>query len=198
MTHFAGEYPEMVTALVYVEAAYNRASARDSMAAYEAPESELRPPSAADSASAEAYQAYYARANGVTMPLSEIRAMYRWTPDGRLSGGVTPGWIYSRIIDSLRDPDYSGIDTPALAIYATHYPVTELFLDYDTRDSVTQLAMRKYHEASLRTAKLSRDHFRAHMLNRRVVEIRGAGHSLYITHAQETLDAMRAFLAEVL
>ncbi len=198
MTQFARHYPERVEALVYIEAAHNRASSRDSMAQYVAPPSATPAPSATDNASVEAYRAYYARVNGVTMPLSEIEAMYRWAPDGRRIGAVTPSWIYGRIIESLEDPDYSGIEMPALAIYATHYPVTELFLDYDSRDSTTQATMRTYHQASLRIARLSRDHFRTHMTNGRVVEISGAGHSLYITHAEQTVDAMRAFLEEVL
>ena len=198
MTLVAHRHPQAVKALVYVEAAYNRVTARKFMAQYTAPESDLPPPTPADMESAEAYRAYYARVNGVVMPLSEIVALYRWTPDGRRSSSVTPSWIYGRISESIQDPDYSNIDIPALAIYATQYPVTELFIDYAARDSTTQLAMRKYHEASLRSDKLSRDYFRAHMDNAHVVEISGAGHSLYLTHAQQTLAAIRGFLDEVL
>jgi non-heme chloroperoxidase len=198
MTLFARKNPQRLMALVYIEAAYNRATARDSMARYAAPESIVPPPSDKDKESAEAYRAYYARANGVTMPLSEIKAMFRWEPDGRFGGSLTPSFVFDGIVESIRDPDYSGISVPALAIYATDYPVTELFIDYDTRDSVTQRAMRTYHEAALRIDKLSRDYFRTHMAKGRVVEIRGAGHSLYITHAAETLSAIRAFLADVL
>lgn len=197
MTECARGHPDRIAALIYIDAAYNRVMSRDSMARYAAPASEVSPPTATDSASATAFRSYYARANGVTMPVSEIVAMNRWTPDGRLIGGVTPMWIYDRIVESLEGPDYSGVDVPALAIYGTDYPVTELFLDYDRRDSVTQAAMRTYHEASLRVAALSREYFRGHMPQGRVVEIRGAGHSLYITHQQETLAAIRRFLADV-
>jgi len=198
MTLFARKYPDRVAAIVYVEAAYCRSSARDSLSRYTAPKSETPLPSAADSTSATAYQAYYARANGVAMPLSEIEAMFRWSSDGRLRGNVTPGWIYDRIVQSLFDPDYSNIDIPALAIYGTDYPITELFSDYNSRDSMTQAAMRGYHEASLRIDKYSRDYFQTHMARGRVVNIRGAGHSVYITHAYQVLDAIRIFLAEVL
>lgn len=198
MTLFAHRYPETVKGLVYVEAAYNRVTAWASMAGYNVPESPSPLPSAGDSASAEAYRAYYARVNGVTMPLSEIKAMYQWTPDGRYNGSKTPGRIYSQIRASIRDPDYSGIQIPALAIYATDYPVTELFTDYQACDSTTQHAMRIYHAAALRTDKLSRDYFRTQMAKGRIVQISGAGHSLYITHAKETIVAIRAFLEEVL
>ncbi len=198
MTLFALRYPERVAALIYIEAAYNRSSSRDSMARYAVPPSETPPPTDADHASVEAYQSYYASVNGVTMPRSEIEAMYRWAPDGRRIGDVTPSWVYGRIIESLEDPDYSGLETPALAIYATQYPVTELFVDYDSRDSTTQAEMRAYHNASLRIAALSREYFRSHMKNGRTEEISGAGHSLYITHAEQTIDAIERFLAEVL
>lgn len=198
MTLFASNHPEMVAALVYVEAAYNRVSARELMATHTAPSSEIPSATAADSTSARAYREYYARANGVLMPLSEIEAMYKWSQDGRLVGGVTPGWIYDQISRSLWDPDYSRIDASALAIYGTDYPVTELFVDYDRRDSTTQAAMRSYHEASLRVAEYSRDYFRSHMTNGQVAEIRGAGHSVYITHASHVLEVIRKFLADVL
>lgn len=198
MTLVARRYPQTVRALVYIEAAYNRVTARKFMAQHTAPQSDLPPPTPADLESAEAYRAYYARVNGVLMPLSEIVSLYRWTPDGRRGNSVTPSWIYSRISESIQDPDYSNIGIPALAIYATEYPVTELFIDYAARDSTIQLAMRKYLEASLWADKISREYFRAHMIHAHVVEISGAGHSLYITHAQQTLGAIRAFLAEVL
>jgi pimeloyl-ACP methyl ester carboxylesterase len=198
MTLFARRHPERLEALVYIEAAYNRASSRDSMARYAVPSSETPPPSAADIGSVQAYRAYYARVNGVTMPLSEIEAMYRWAPDGRRIGDVTPSWIYGRIIESLEDPNYAGLAMPALAIYATAYPVTELFLDYAARDAATQADMRAYHDASLRIARLSREYFRSHMISGRTEEISGAGHSLYITHAEQVVDAMKRFLADVL
>ncbi|MDH3457807.1 MAG: alpha/beta hydrolase [Gemmatimonadota bacterium] len=197
MTRFARAHPERVVALVYIEAAYDRRSSRDSMAAYVVPSSEVAPPTDDDTESAETYRAFYARVNGVTMPLSEIRAMFRWTAAGRFDGSITPSWIYGRILGNLEDPDYTGIDAPALAIYGTDYPITELFLDYAARDSATQRAMREYHAASLRMAARSRDHFRTRMSRARVVEIPGAGHSLYITHAEQVLGAMRGFLGAI-
>lgn len=198
MTLFASDHPEMVAALIYVEAAYNRITARRLMADHPAPDSKVPSATAADSASASTYREYYARANGVRMPLSEIEAMYEWSPEGRLVGGTTPGWIYDQIIQSLKDPNYSNIEAPALAIYGTDYPVTELFGDYDRRDPVTQAAMRKYHEAALEVDKFSRDYFRTHMENGQVVEIPGAGHSIYITHKSRVLAVIRMFLADVL
>ena len=195
MTFLARRYPDRVAALVYIEAAYSRVTARDSLARFVAPESHTTFPTDEDKQSATSYRDYYARATGVTMPLSEIKAMYLWHEDGTYRGSATPSFVYGRIMASLDDPDYSEIQIPSLAIYATDYPVTELFIDYDERDSLVRSAMKAYHEAALRIDKLSREYFRAHMVNGRVIEISGAGHSLYITHRQETLSYIRAFLA---
>jgi pimeloyl-ACP methyl ester carboxylesterase len=194
MTMFARTHPERLKALVYIEAAYNRVAARDSLAGIPVPEPSIDPPTDDDLQSAAAYQLYYEKANGVMMPLTEIKAMYRWAADGRLDGAITPGWVYSVISGNLQDPDYSGIGVPALAIYGVDYPVTELFLDYEGRDSVTQRQMRARHEAGLRVDKLSHTYFRTHMSDGQVVEIEGAGHSLYITHRWETVAAIREFL----
>lgn len=198
MTLLARKYAADVRALVYIEGAYNRVSAGDSLSRYEVPESPLPRPNKMDSSSTEAYQNYYAKINGVTMPLAEIKAMYSWTTDGRFNGSKTPGRIYGQIMESLGDPDYSGINIPALAIYATQYPVTELFINYYKCDSTTQQAMQIYHNAALRIDKLSRDYFKSRMKQGHVVEVIGAGHSLYITHSKETLSAIRTFLNEIL
>lgn len=198
MTFLARRYPDRVAALVYIEAAYRRATARDSLARYVAPESQTPLPTTEDRQSATSYREYYARVNGVPMPISEIKAMYHWHENGTYRGSVTPFFVYESILASIDDPDYSEIHIPSLAIYATNYPVTELFIDYNERDSLVQSAMKAYHEAALRIDKLSREYFRAHMSNGRVVEISGAGHSLYITHRQEVLEYIRAFLAGLL
>ena len=85
MTLLARKSPEVIRALVYLEAAYNRVSASDSLSKYKVPDSPLPKPGSMDSASAEAYRDYYAKVNGVSMPLSEIKAMNNWTIDGRFN-----------------------------------------------------------------------------------------------------------------
>ncbi|UCE18537.1 MAG: alpha/beta hydrolase [Gemmatimonadota bacterium] len=193
MTLFARKYSERLSGLIYIEAAYNRKSAADSLQNYPQPESIRPEPSDDDFSSAERFRDYYTRVNGVVMPLSEIEALNSWDSTGRFQGGITPGWIYSAIRESLTDPDYLGLDVPALAIYGINYPITELFLDYASRDSAIQKQMEAYHRAALRIDRLSRQGFRDKMNRGQVIEIDGAGHSIYITHRDEVITVMKQF-----
>lgn len=76
ITEFASKYPGRASALIYIEGAYDRVTTRDSLENYAVPEMSSPEPTLEELKSAEAYRGFYTRANGVRMPLSEIRAMY--------------------------------------------------------------------------------------------------------------------------
>jgi hypothetical protein len=164
---------------------------------YRLPEIQTLEPTPEELQSPEAYRTYYERVNGVRMPLSEIREMYNWNEDGSFAGGITPGWIYTRILESLQDQVYDDITLPALAIYAVDYPIQELFLDFDKADSSDQALMTAYYMAGKKLNAMSRKRFRQQMQNGKAVELKGAGHSLYITHSDRVEKEMRSFLDSV-
>lgn len=197
LTRLAIGHRGRLSALIYLDAAYAQASNRDSLKNYPLPEIPTPEPTPEDLQSAEAYRLYYERVNGVKMPLSEIRAMYNWNEDGSFIGGITPGWIYARILESLRDQVYDDITLPALAVYGVEYPIEELFLDFDNADSSDQEYMMAYYKAGKRLAAISRKRFREGMQNGTAVEIQGAGHSLYITHSDQVEREMRLFLDNI-
>ncbi|UCG60394.1 MAG: alpha/beta hydrolase [Candidatus Zixiibacteriota bacterium] len=194
ISRFAALHPDRLTAVIYLDGAYDRTTTSDTLANYPLPEINWPEPTTKELESAEGYRRYYERSNGVLMPLKEIEEIYNWNDDGSYAGGKTPGSTYRKIRTSLRDQVYEGIETPALAIYGVNYPVEELFLDYSEADSADQVLMMAYYEAGRRAAARSRERFRDEMKNGQVVEIEGAGHSLYITHIQQVEVAMRGFL----
>lgn len=194
LTRLATLHKGRMSALIYLDAAYAQLTIRDSLKNYPLPEIQSPEPTSEDLQSPEAYRLYYERVNGVRMPLNEIQAMYNWNEDGSLSGGRTPSWIYNQISESLHDQVYDDITLPALAIYGVEYPIEELFLDFRKADSSDQTYMMAYYRAGKKLAALSRERFRDQMLKGKVVEIQGAGHSLYITHSDQVEKEMRLFL----
>jgi pimeloyl-ACP methyl ester carboxylesterase len=197
MTKLASIYPDRVKALVYLDAAYDHVLSRKTLANYPVPNYASPPPTEADLASVEAYQDYYLKAEGVLMPQSEIREINIFGDDGSFEGRVTPGWIYGKIFDGLEHPQYSGIDIPTLAIYSVSYPITEIFTHHDSQDAVTKIQMQKRFEAGLELDKNGRQDFKRQMKNSKIVELEGAGHSLYITHSKEVAKIIREFLDEL-
>lgn len=194
MTKFARLFPERVEALIYLEAAYDRVMARDSMMNYPDPPSNVPEPTEEDLASIASFREYYFRANGVKLPESEFLAICGWNPDGSWKDWRAPGWVYKAASEGLEHPDYTGINVPALAIYGVNYPITELYMDYNEQDSTIQSQMMVRYMAARKFDKLSRDQFGQNMKNGQVVEIENAGHSLYLTHADKTEKAMWEFL----
>ena len=197
MTKLASIFPDRVKALVYLDAAYDHVLSRNTLANYPVPNYSVPPPTEADLASVEAYRNYYFKAEGVLMPQSEIREINIFGDDGSFEGRVTPGWIYAEILDSLEHPQYSGIDIPTLAIYSVSYPITEVFTHYDSQDTVTQAQMQKRFEVGLELDKKGRQEFKRQMKNSKIVELKGAGHSLYITHSEKVANIIREFLDEL-
>ena len=197
MTKLASIYPDRVKALVYLDAAYDHVLSQSTLANYPVPGYSVPPPTEADLASVEAYRDYYFKAEGVLMPQSEIRAINIFGKDGSFAGRVTAGRVYAGILGGLERPQYSGIDVPALAVYSVSYPITEVFTHYDSQDSVTQAQMQKRFEVGLELGKKGRQDFIRQMKNRKIVELEGAGHSLYITHSEEVATVIREFLDEL-
>jgi non-heme chloroperoxidase len=122
MTRLAGQYPDQVLKLVYLDAAYDRVAA-DSMiddVFPVLPEVAPRPePTAADTATPEAYVQFVHRTRGVNIPEADIRTRYRydgWNEEITLA--------YESI--GSEHPQYKQIRAPALAIYAVPDTVTQL------------------------------------------------------------------------
>ena len=114
LTAFAGAYPERVTGLVYLDAAYDHSGLPDLLGQSPAPPPMLAP----DSASARAVQAYLQRAFGMHIPEAQLRAIGRYDAAGRLVGNVTPAVTDSLILVGCGHPDYVAVRAPALVIYA--------------------------------------------------------------------------------
>ena len=197
ITRFASTHANRVRGLVYLEAAYDHISMRDTLANYPDPESTALPPTDDDYASVSAFLDYYEKANGVRWPASEVHALYTVEHDGRIGNYVIPGYVYEGINNALEHPDYSRIDVPALAIYGVDYPITELYSDYETRDTIVQAQMRQRYEVSRKMDAASRQTFMTEMKKGKVAEVMGAGHSLYLTHAEDAARIMHNFLDEL-
>lgn len=198
MTKFSSLYPDRLLALIYLEAAYDRLTIQDSLSKYPEPESIVPEPSDSDLISVSAYRDYYTEVNGVIFPESEFLAICEWNSDGSFKGWRAPAFVYKDTYGGLEHPAYPKIESPALAIYAKDYPITELFPDYAERDSLTQAKMMIRYDAAQRIERMLQDEFGQKAKKGKVVEVAGAGHSLYITHADEVEKEMRLFLSGIL
>jgi non-heme chloroperoxidase len=191
MTRFAGKYPDRVSKLVYLDAAYDRIDA-DSMlteAFPVSPDVPVRPqPTAADTATAAAYVAFVHRTRGVNIPESDIRARYRydgWNEEITLA--------YQSM--SSEHPRYRDVRAPALAIYAVIDTVSQLE-PWQRDDTARTAGQQELIRGTEFVERKLRSQFRDQVQHGFVLEIHGGHHWVFISHRDQVTAAVRRFLLQ--
>lgn len=190
LTKFAVTYPDRVEKLVYLDAAHDRTGLLE-LFKY-APQYPTM--TKADSASISALRNYWAHFDGVFSPEAEIRAIHTFYADGRLKRLVTPDTIMSAIIKSIDHPKYTDIKIPTLAFYSIQDSAIQMFSFYSSLDSVNRDKADQFYQMFAEWARTERERFRREVKNGYAIEMHGANHYLFISHAAEVTQKMRTFL----
>jgi non-heme chloroperoxidase len=193
LSAFGAQHPERTTALVYLDAAYDRSGFARVLQGTPIPPPP--PMTAADSASPAAVAAYADRTFGLTLPESEVHATSRFDSAGRYRGDVTPDSVAGVMMTHLQPPDYPHLRSPALAIFAASDSVRLLVPYYAALDSTGREAVKRFAAIVAPFRIASVEGFRKAVPSGEVLEIQNANHYVFISNQAETLSAIRAFLA---
>ena len=191
LTAFAGRYPDRVSHLVYLDAAYDHSHISALFRESPAPPPML----AADSASPAAVQAYTLRIYGMHIPEAQLRAIGRYDASDHLAADITPAVIDSLMLAGCGHPDYAKVHAPVLVIDAVEDSAPELFHYWSTLDSTgRRTALRitttvQDWKAAQRTVLLR------NLPAAQVVRLPGANHYVFDSHPDAVTSAMRTFLA---
>lgn len=191
MTRFAGAFPDRVSKLVYLDAAYDRVAA-DSMFSEAFPVSPNVParpqPAAADTASAAAYVAFVHETRGVNIPESDIRTRYRYD-----------GWNEDITVAAqsiaVEHPRYRAVRAPALAIYAVIDSVSQLE-PWQRTDREHAAGLQDMIRGTEFVERQLRMQFKNQVAHGVVLEIHGGHHWVFVSHRDEVLAAVRRFLLQ--
>jgi non-heme chloroperoxidase len=190
LTKFAATYPERISALVYLDAAYDRTRVRP------LPQPTYPEPPAGAFASAENYMAYLARMWNWRAPEAELYNTRSVGSDGRVGEMKTAAETPAAIIRRIEAPDYGQVRAPALALYARPsvqhvYPYyEELDAESKARADAIIAESHSYQEGAIAG-------FRAGATNRDSLVLDG-NHYLFFTNEAQVVQAVRAFLAKAL
>ena len=196
MTAFAGTYPDRISKLVYLDAAYDRSDFVNLMRKAPYPPQAQPAMSAADSTNSLTVSAYLSNMFGMRYPESEVLATRTFSKDGRLKGSVTPDHIGIKIIMGLEPPDYQSINCPVLAVYAVFNHVNELFPNYESFDQHNKLMAHQAMEV-LRPYVLDQiQHFKDQIDGEQVIQFDGADHFVFLTHEREVVTELLKFLEQ--
>lgn len=195
LTNFAGKYPERVTALVYLDAAYDRSTQGVvDMADPVTPTAA----SADDRASVESFISYVHRTRPDLVRYwtravqRDLQASIAIRPEGG-AGWKTSNAIFGELIGGVSSapPEYSKVTAPALAIYSIEDSSYRLPANASREQQEALTAFTNGPEATWRGASI--EQFR-NGPNRLVVEM-DAGHHMFLHRPEETGTLVRSFLA---
>ena len=192
LTGFAAAYPDRVSALVYLDAAYDHSDIATLLAGSPPP----APMLATDSASPATVQAFLLRNYGMRIPEAQLRAIGRYAPGGHLIGDVTPPVIDSLMLAGVGHPDYAAVQAPALVIDAVIDSMPNVFPAWRAFDSTTYATAIRFTEALQAWASSRRQQVRRELKGAQFVELHGANHYVFDSNTKEVTAAMRAFLAK--
>ncbi len=192
LTAFAGAFPERVSHLVYLDAAYDHSGVGVLVREYPP----LPPMVAVDSGSPKAVQAYILRTYGTLIPESQLRAIGRYDSSDHLTGNVTPEWIDSQMLQGCGRPDYKAVRTPALVIDAVVDSASQVFPTLAQLDSTTRQAAIRFTGTLQRWGTTEREKVHRELAGAEILELHGANHYVFYSHPAQVTEAMRQFLGE--
>lgn len=193
LTAFAGQYPDRVAGLVYLDAAYDHSGLTPILTDVPAPP----PMSATDSASPTGVQGYLLRVFGQHIPIGQVTAIGRYDSTGHLRGDVTPPPVDSMMLAGCGHPEYARVRAPVLAIDAVIDSAPQLFPLWPTFDSTTRARARRFSDTLEAWATRERARFTAGIPGGELLELHGANHYVFDSHRAEVVRAMRAFLTRI-
>ena len=192
LTGFAAAYPERVSALVYLDAAYDHSDIATLLSGGPPPAGML----ATDSLSPATVQAFLLRNYGMRIPEAQLRAIGRYAPGGHLIGDVTPPVIDSLMLAGVGHPDYAAVQAPALVIDAVIDSMPNVFPAWRAFDSTSYATAIRFTDALRAWASSRRQQVRRELKGAQFLELHGANHYVFDSNTSEVTAAMRAFLAK--
>jgi non-heme chloroperoxidase len=145
-------------------------------------------PTANDLATFDAYRKFSLRVQGYAMPEAELRQLSAVTPAGGVGERTTPASIGQAISAGSRR--FTQIDVPALAIFASPHDLGP-WTRSDTAMRSAFDAFAKFDQSMTERQALA---FERGVAGARVIRIPNASHHLFVTHADEVLKEVSAFV----
>ncbi len=192
MTRLAGDHPDRVRKLIYLDAAYDRVALGAIMAEYPLPTPPA--PTSGELATKEGFGRYIQRVRGVPIPADEIAATFSFATDGSLIGELTPPEIYRELLGSEEAPDYARVRVPSLGIYAVAQDAGDVVPWLTPASEDWPIAQEVFHGVFEPFYGGERARFQTQVTQNQVLEMPAANHYVFLSDAARVAGAVRSFL----
>jgi non-heme chloroperoxidase len=145
-------------------------------------------PTAADLASFEAYRKFGVRVQGYALPEAELRQLSAVTPTGGVGERTTPASVGQAV--SAGSGRFTQIAVPTLAIFASPHDLGP----WTRSDAAMRTAFEAFAKFDQGMTERQAYAFERGVAGARVVRIPNASHHLFVTHEDQVLKEMTAFI----
>jgi non-heme chloroperoxidase len=194
LTRFAGNHPDRVVKLVYLDAAMDRAGLLEIMKQ----SSPDLAPSKTDLESLDSFRRWVSRMSFWSEACeANLREMMIFSPDGKILREAKPGKVSRLLMQGTQDshPDYSKIKSPALsiAVVGCSSKLSDVVKSLpDPARSKAEVYLSRV--TQLRKQEIER--FRKQISNGRVIELPNTDHHCFIHRENDVVREMREFLTQ--
>ena len=192
LSFIGANYPDRVTGLIYLDAAYDRTRTNKELRAVEAMLPPAPAPTPAEFISYETAHRYVERIGAVrNLPEGEILASYDFATGSNKHNSK----FIEAIQLSVQVPDYARIPVPALGIFAVPGSPEALMEPwYDHKDpQLLQTLREKFRlESTYKLKHIAR--FEQGIKNSEVLVLEDADHWIFLSHEAEVLQAINQFM----
>jgi non-heme chloroperoxidase len=185
LSYIAAREGNRIGGLVYLDAAYDRTGAEISALWNEWPQTTIEP-SPSDRLSRSAYRSFARRTRGYALPESDLEQYAIF--------GDPPADVSRAIMAGVLAPDYTAITAPALALFALPQSAEQLFPAYRFLAPEVQRRVDSFWPKWATQVQRERARFQREVRRGIAAGWNGATHYIFLSNADETVDAMRRFL----
>jgi pimeloyl-ACP methyl ester carboxylesterase len=189
LTRFARTFADRVAKLVYLEAAYDRVKAREIQERFP-----KLPPLPEPRHGTPAEIRDFISRTEILMPEAEIRATRLFDSNEHYLHPVTPDWIVREVAGIAEHPDYQGVHSPMLALYAVYTDPAQLAPRYRFADSKTRQEIDDIFRMWTQFAEQQRKEFEKTVPTAQLIKVEGASHYLFLSNREEVVRRVRYFL----
>ena len=198
LTWLGGHHPEHFSGLVYLDAAYDRASERNTSAAVRLRElNRLLPPEPPIPPQAllnfDAMTRMLLERGHVRMPEGELIAGWRMNEPYFAGSPSIDARTKQAITAAIQAPDYSAVKIPALAIYAFEDPNEPLSPWYDPSDQELMAVIAERSRITDAMKRQNIDAFKRAVEKGQVLELPKASHYIMQSNQREVFEAIEKF-----
>lgn len=149
------------------------------------------PPDSNDFRSFAAFRDWFVRVQGFAVPEAELREQFLAGPNGEVVGQKAPQWVADKVVAGQKK--YTGITTPALAIFAVQSRTRGDLPDDDN----SRQAIAAFVKIATARAERRANAFKHDVPKAKIVFIKRASHQVFLSNEAEVLAAIISFASEL-